>query len=172
MKLSTLLSVFLMSLLLTSTIICQDKTTREKHKRQSEGEEPGTRLKANEVYDHTRKGIRLVLSYNKASSSFEGSVENVSKKTIKSVRVEVHLSNDVELGPTTPIDLSPKEKRPVILSARGQDFKWYKAHPEAGEGEHGMKERGEHRREERGEHREKRGEHDRKEKREHKEKED
>jgi len=117
MKLSTLLSVFLMSLLLTSTIICQDKPTREKHKRQSEGEEPGTRLKTNEVYDHTRKDIRLVLSYNKVTSSFEGSVENVSEKTIKSVRVEVHLSNNVELGPTKPFNLSPKEKRAVILSA-------------------------------------------------------
>ena len=101
-----------------------------------EGEETGQTFTLNETYDNIRKGVRLILSYDKASSSFIGTVENVTNRTIKSVRVEVHLSNGMELGPTSPIDLAPGKKTSVKLSAAGQSFNWWKIHPEAGSGEH------------------------------------
>ena len=69
-------------------------------------------------------------------TSLIGTVENVTEKTISRVRVEVHLSNGNELGPTEPIDLAPGKKVDVKLSAEGQSFNWWKAHAEAGASEH------------------------------------
>jgi uncharacterized protein (DUF849 family) len=59
-----------------------------------------------------------------------------------------HLSNGRELGPTTPADLEPGEKRDVTLTAESDDFDGWSAHPEVGSGEHGHGEGGEHDREE------------------------
>ena len=53
------------------------------------------------------------------------------RKTVSRVRIEVHLSNGNELGPTAPIDLAPGKKVDVGLSAEGQSFDWWKAHAEA-----------------------------------------
>ncbi len=120
------------------------------------GEESGTELALNETYDAVRNGVRLILAYDAQSSSFNGTVENTTNATLKRVRVEVHLSNGKELGPTTPADLAPGKKRDVKLSATSRDFDGWTAHPEVGSGEHGHGEgHGEHGREGRGEHRKK-----------------
>ena len=100
-----------------------------------EGEESGEKLALTDIYDHVRKGVRLVLAFHNASSSFIGSVENVTDKTIKKVRVEVHLSNGVELDPTERMDLAPGEKAGVKLEAKGHVFEWWKAHAESGSDE-------------------------------------
>ena len=121
-----------------------------------EGEESGIELALNESYDEVRNGARLVLSYDAQSNSFNGTVENTTEETLKRVRVEVHLSNGKELGPTTPADLEPGERRDVKLTATSKDFDGWTAHPEVGIGEHGSGEgRGEHDREGRSEHKEK-----------------
>ena len=121
-----------------------------------EGEESGIELALNESYDEVRNGARLVLSYDAQSNSFNGTVENTTEETLKRVRVEVHLSNGKELGPTTPADLEPGERRDVKLTATNRDFDGWTAHPEVGIGEHGSGEgRGEHDREGRSEHKEK-----------------
>ena len=59
---------------------------------------------------------------------------NTTKATLKRVRVEVHLSNGVELGPTTPMDLAPGQSIDVSLPATGQNFATWGAHPEVGSG--------------------------------------
>ncbi len=119
-----------------------------------EGEESGTELGLNEIYDKVRNGARLILAYDAQSNSFNGVVENTADETLKRVRVEVHLSNGKELGPTTPADLAPGERRDVKLVATSKDFDGWNAHPEVGIGEHGSsEERGEHDREGRSEHR-------------------
>jgi hypothetical protein len=69
-----------------------------------EGEEAGPRLALDDTHDEVRKGVRLIISFDSDSSSFIGTVENITDKTLSGVRVEVHLSNGVELGPTMPID--------------------------------------------------------------------
>ena len=46
-----------------------------------------------------RAGARLVLRYDAATQTFVGTVENTTSVTLSQVRVEVHLSNGVELGP-------------------------------------------------------------------------
>jgi hypothetical protein len=111
-------------------------------------EESGTQLALTETYDHVRNGARLILAYDAQSNSFIGNVENTTDKTLKQVRVEVHLSNGVELGPTTPIDLNPCESIDVTLTATSDGFDGWTAHPEVGEGgggEHGSSEgEGEH----------------------------
>ncbi len=101
-----------------------------------EGEESGTELARNEGYDEIRNGVRLILAYDGQSNSFNGTVENTTDKILKRVRVEVHLSNGKELGPTTPFDLDPGEKRDVELSETNTDFDSWTAHPEVGNGEH------------------------------------
>ena len=45
---------------------------------------------------------RLILHYDAASNSFKGTVENTTSGVLDRVRIEVHLSNGTELGPTTP----------------------------------------------------------------------
>ena len=128
-----------------------------------EGEESGIELALNESYDRVRNGARLVLSYDAQSNSFNGTVENTTEETLKRVRVEVHLSNGKELGPTTPADLEPGERRDVKLTATNRDFDGWTAHPEVGIGEHGSGEhgsgerRGEHDRDGRSEQRHKEG---------------
>jgi len=102
-----------------------------------EGEESGTKLALNESYDKIRNGVRLVLAYDAQGNSVKGTVENTTSETLKRVRVEVHLSNGRELGPTTPADLKPGQKRDVTLTATSKDFDGWTAHPEVGSGEHG-----------------------------------
>ena len=96
------------------------------------GEESGMSLSLNETYDRVRGGARLVLSYDAAENCFNGFVENTADTTLQQVRVEVHLSNGVELGPTTPADLGPGARREVKLCATGKDFDAWTAHPEVG----------------------------------------
>ena len=125
-----------MGMLLITSFACKNKPDKSELEGKAEGEESGQRLVIDESYDTVRDGVRLVLAYDNASSAFIGTVENVTSEMIKLVRVEVHLSNGMELGPTEPIDLAPGNKENVKLSAEGQSFDWWKAHPEAGEGEH------------------------------------
>ena len=153
MKKSKLFMAMLMSILLMTSFACKNKPADSEQEGQSEGEEAGPRLANNETYDTVRNGVRLILAYDSPSSCFIGTVENVTSETIKSVRVEVHLSNGIELGPTKRIDLESGNHDHVKLSAEGQSFDWWKAHPEAGEGEHDGENKREHEEEhEHGEH--------------------
>jgi len=99
-------------------------------------EEAGPRIAIDGIHDEVRKGSRLILTFDKESSFFVGTVENISEKTLTRVRIEVHLSNGTELGPTEPVDLKPGEKIEVKLSAEGQSFEWWTAHAEVGISEH------------------------------------
>ena len=127
-------------------------------------EESGAELALDETYDKVRNGARLILTYEAQSNSFKGTVENTTDEILKQVRVEVHLSNGKELGPTTPVDLEPGEKSDVLLTATSKDFDKWTAHPEVGESEHGHgEEQAEHDSEHGGEHdreNEGKGEHD------------
>ena len=85
----------------------------------------------------SKHGVRLILSFDAESSSFKGTVNNITAKTIRKVRIEVHLSNGVELGPTTPFSLASGEKQDVTLSAEGQEFETWSTHAESGSNENG-----------------------------------
>ncbi len=103
---------------------------------EGEGEESGTQLGLDEVYDVVRKDTRLVLKYDSDASAFKGTVENVSNEVMDRVRVEVHLSNGTELGPTTQVDLKPGELREVLLASESSDFEGWSTHVEVGDSEH------------------------------------
>jgi len=77
-------------------------------------------------------GARLVLQFDPTTQVFVGSVTNTTARTLGQVRVEVHLDNGTELGPTKRIDLRPGQTVPVELGAFGNEFNAWVSHPEAG----------------------------------------
>ena len=91
-------------------------------------------LAPDETLDMTINGARLVLGYNAASNSFEGTVENTTGEVLKRVRVEVHLSNGTELGPTTPTDVAAGAVLAISLPAKEESFARWTAHAEVGGG--------------------------------------
>lgn len=96
-------------------------------------EESGIRLALDETYDQVRNGAHLVLAYDAKSNSFKGTVKNTTDNPMKKVRVEVHLSNGTELGPTIPTNLNPGESLTVNLETDETNFDGWSAHPEVGE---------------------------------------
>ncbi len=96
------------------------------------GEESNASLTKADVFDQTRGGARLILRWNEPEQAFVGTAENVTGSVIRRVRVEIHLSNGTELGPTTPTDLTSGESIPVRLDASGQVFDRWSAHAEVG----------------------------------------
>ncbi len=97
----------------------------------------GATLAKDEIFDATRGGARLVMGYDAASNSFNGIVENTTNNTLSNVRIEVHLSNGTELGPTTPVDMAPGEMYEINLPATQEAFTGWIAHAEVGGGEGG-----------------------------------
>ena len=98
-----------------------------------------------ETLDSVRSGARLILKYDAASNSFKGTVENTTSGVLDRVRVEVHLSNGTELGPTTPTDMAPGEVVAINLPATLASFTGWTAHAEVGTGGEGSESGGEHR---------------------------
>jgi len=92
-------------------------------------------LALDQTYDVTRNGARLILSYDAANNQFIGTVENTTNATLTRVRVEIHLSNGLELGPTTPTDLAAGQVLDIVLDAGAQPFDSWTPHAEVGAGE-------------------------------------
>ena len=61
----------------------------------------GATLAKDEIFDAVPGGARLVMGYAAANNAFTGTVENTTSSALSNVRIEVHLSNGTELGPTT-----------------------------------------------------------------------
>ena len=81
------------------------------------GEESATQYTMKRASNETRHCARLVLKYDAKAQEFTSTVENTTNKTLKQVRIEFHLSNRTELGPTKPNDLEPETSMEVILAA-------------------------------------------------------
>ena len=80
----------------------------EQHGPEGGGGEPGesgTQYSLTDTATETRAGVRLVMSFDSARSVFSGTVTNTTDATVSEVRVEIHPSNGVELGPTPRQDL-------------------------------------------------------------------
>lgn len=100
-----------------------------------DGEESANQLSKSDTYDELRAGSRLILIYDAASNAFTGTVENVTEAPLSRVRVEIHLSNGVELGPTPAVDLAPGASAAVSLAAPDRPFDTWSAHAEVGGGD-------------------------------------
>ena len=87
-------------------------------------------LALDETFDAVRSGARLILKYDAPSNSFKGTVENTINGVLDRVRIEVHLSNGTELGPTTPTDMAPGEVVTINLPATQASFTGWTAHAE------------------------------------------
>ena len=120
-----------------AAINCNGSPTAPSERHGPEGQggesgESGTQYAISETATEVRAGVRLIIRYNSAQQVFSGTVENTTTATVTQVRVEIHLSNGVELGPTPRVDLAPGETKPVELDARGQTFTHYSVHVELG----------------------------------------
>ena len=91
-------------------------------------------LAPDETFDAVRGGARLILKYDAVSNSFKGTVENTTNNVLGRVRIEVHLSNGTELGPTIPTALAPGEVLMISLPATQASFTGWVAHAEVGSG--------------------------------------
>ena len=100
-------------------------------------------LAPDETFDAIRGGARLILRYDAPSNSFRGTVENTTNGVLSQVRIEVHLSNGVELGPTTPVNMAPGQILTVTLPATQASFTGWVAHAEVGSGSEGSSSGGE-----------------------------
>ena len=118
-----------------------------------DSEESGTQYGLSDTAKEARSGIELIIGFDSARRAFAGAVRNGTDATVRQVRVEVHLSNGAELGPTPSVDLSPGQSAPVELRAGSEEFNKFSTHVEIGADEHG----GEHGGREGGEHRDRRG---------------
>lgn len=141
MKSTRLFTKILVGVLLLQVVFIDISCAQKKER--GEKEEDGKRYTKTQTYDVVKKGVRLVLKYDKKESAFIGTIENVTKKNVDRARVEVHLSNGVELGPTKPTNLKPGEKIEIILFAKGQKFEKWSTHAEVGSNEHGHGSEGE-----------------------------
>ncbi len=101
------------------------------------GEGSGAMLAPDKTFDTTRAGARLIMSYDSAGNAFNGTVENTTSNTLTNVRIEVHLSNGAELGPTTPVDMAPGEVIAINLPSTQEPFTGWTPHAEVGSGEGG-----------------------------------
>ncbi len=81
--------------------------------------ESGTRYAPGDEARELRGGVELVMRFEAAAERFTGTVRNTASQTVRDARVEIHLSNGMELGPTPRVDLGAGEARPVELDARG-----------------------------------------------------
>ena len=100
-------------------------------------EASGANLAPDETFDAVRGGARLILNYDVAGNAFTGTVENTTTNILTNVRIEVHLSNGTELGPTTPVDLAPGQVLDVNLPSTAASFTGWIAHAEVGSGAEG-----------------------------------
>ncbi len=99
-------------------------------------------LAPDQTFDQVRGGARLILGYDASSNAFKGTVENTTNSVLTRVRIEVHLSNGTELGPTTPIDLAPGQVATVNLPSTPGPFTGWIAHAEVGSGSEGGQQAG------------------------------
>ncbi len=96
-------------------------------------EESATQYDQNDTFDQVRGGARLILRYDVSINAFTGTIENTTGSALSNVRIEVHLSNGAELGPTPPIELISEQTVSVNLPATAEKFTTWVAHAEVGE---------------------------------------
>lgn len=101
------------------------------------GNESGTLWNIADTADETVNGLRLIISYDSATQTFTGTLENLNSTTMPQTRFEVHVfdaaGNSTEYGPSTPVDMAPGETRNVSLQVTGaQNFVQFNMHPEFG----------------------------------------
>lgn len=96
--------------------------------------EGGRRWDKDETATVTRSGVKLVIRYHSSKEEFRGTMTNTTNSSVSDARVEIHLSNGRDLGPTPRTALAGGESKDVALDAAGQQFSWFSVHIELGGG--------------------------------------
>ena len=98
----------------------------------SEPGESGMQYGLTDTARESRSGVDLVMQYNAGQARFSGTVTNTTNGAVSNVRVEVHLSNGIELGPTPRVDLAPGQVHQVELAPGSGSFTSWSVHVELG----------------------------------------
>ncbi len=78
-----------------------------------------------DVYDDTISGVHVMVKYMLDDKYFYGSLENVGDELVKGIKVGMHLSNGMDLGPTHGLDLVPGKAGSVVIDADIKEWeKW------------------------------------------------
>ena len=88
-------------------------------------------LGLDDTYRGVQRGARLVLAYDAAAGSFNGTIENTTRDTMKRAQVSVQLSNGMEAGPVTLGDLESGSQLRVELKMDSTDFDRWTAYAES-----------------------------------------
>ena len=94
--------------------------------------EGGKQWQPHEMATVSNGGVTLTISYDSSAERFDGTMTNTTNSTVANVRVEIHLSNGTELGPTPRVNIEAGQSEDVTLNASGQTFSWYSVHVEVG----------------------------------------
>ena len=126
-----ILSMFLTTLFLMSS--CTKNNTGEG----PEGNEGGIQWPIAQASDVTAAGLRLMLTYDPATSTFSGTLENTNATAVSMTRIEVHVVDaaniSTEFGPTPAVDMQPGAIRNISLAITpGLNPVTYSIHPEFG----------------------------------------
>jgi len=87
-------------------------------------------IERGDTWDVSRRGARLVLTFDPAADAFKGTVYNTTEATLCAVRVEVHLAGGPELGPTERTDVAAGQSTEIVLPAGGETVNTWTAYPE------------------------------------------
>ena len=97
-----------------------------------ESEGGGAYIARSGTWNDTRRGVRLILTFDETSNAFVGRVENTTQSIVCGVRVEVHLTSPKkELGPTARQNLPPGTSALINLPSDGAAFEKWTAHAES-----------------------------------------
>ena len=99
--------------------------------------ESGTHCGLSDTATESRGGVELIIIYDSMRKVFTGTVRNTTSETVRQVRVEVHLPNGVELGPTPNVNLVAVQTRSVELDASSRTLDKFSVHVEIRSGEGG-----------------------------------
>ena len=84
-----------------------------------------TFLASPDLFDASKKNVRLVLQYKPAEKGFKGYMENTTNETIKKVSVVIYIEGKAQIGPLSPTDLYPNEKMELTFTYDlKEDEKW------------------------------------------------
>ena len=84
-------------------------------------------------FEYARDGVVAFMQYIPEHNVFHGRVGNGSDESLLYVRVKVHLSNGIELGPSKPAHLVPDQSTSVWLETTDEEFDSWSAHIEIGQ---------------------------------------
>ena len=113
----------------------KSSTEHQRDSRSGEGEEKGIEYSIDQSCEVIQNGCYLYLSFDKDKNEFIGYAKNLSDRTLTGVRLEIHLDNGIELGPTRRVTLAPEAVVNLSLKGSSRKFSKWTAHLEVGSSE-------------------------------------